>query len=87
MGLFDFFTNKKTNTDKETRSAFGQTVLNGIFGNASGQGVSKEQAIRISTVWSCARVLSETIASLPISLYSKDENNKKIKNRFFILYS
>lgn len=79
MGLFDFFTNKKTNTDKETRSVFGQTVLNGIFGNASGQGVSKEQAIRISTVWSCARVLSETIASLPICLYSKDEDNKKIK--------
>jgi len=58
---------------------FGQTVLSGIFGNSSGQVVSKEQAIRIATVWSCARVLSETIASLPISLYSKDEDNKKIK--------
>ena len=79
MGLLDFFSTKKTKNENETRSAFGQTVLNGIFGNASGQNISKEQAIRISTVWSCARVLSETIASLPICLYSKDEDNNKIK--------
>ena len=79
MGLLDFFSTKKTKTENETRSVFGQTVLNGIFGNASGQNISKEQAIRISTVWSCARVLSETVASLPICLYSKDEDDNKIK--------
>jgi HK97 family phage portal protein len=78
LGLFDFFTNKKPNTDKETRSVFGQTILGSSF-SASGETITKEQAIRIATVWSCVRVLSETIASLPICLYSKDDSNRKIK--------
>jgi len=58
---------------------FGQTILTNIFGSSSGQTISKQQAIRIATVWSCVRVLSETIASLPICLYSKDKDNRKIK--------
>ena len=80
MGLLDFFTKRgKVNEGQETRSIFGQTVLSGFFGNAAGQPVSKQQAIRIAAVWSCVRVLSETIASLPICLYSKDELNRKSK--------
>ena len=80
MGLFDFFKrNTKVEGDSESRSLFGQTILTSIFGNSSGQAVSKQQAIRIATVWSCVRVLSETVASLPICLYSKDENDRKVK--------
>ena len=79
MGIFDIFTRNKSTTKEESRSIFGSTVINSIFSGSSGQDVSKEQAIRIAAVWSCVRVLSETVASLPISLYSKDENNNKIK--------
>jgi len=46
--------------------------------SASGQVVSKDTALTISSVWSCVRVISETIASLPISLYEKDTNDKRV---------
>jgi HK97 family phage portal protein len=77
LGIFDIFTRKKSTTKEESRSIFGQTILGGTFGSSTS--VSKEQALRVAAVWSCVRVLSETIASLPISLYEKDKNNNKIK--------
>lgn len=75
MGLFDFFRNKKASNIEER--GFGQTVIGNAFASASGESVSKEQALRVAAVWSCVRVLSETIASLPISQYEKDEDGKK----------
>ncbi len=81
MGIFDFLRRKDKSSDTEKRSIYGQTIIGSAFGNASGEVVSKEQALRVAAVWSCVRVLSETIASLPISLYEKDENNqKKVKS-------
>ena len=81
MGIFDFLRRKDKSSDTEQRSVYGQTIIGSAFGNASGEVVSKEQALRVAAVWSCVRVLSETIASLPISLYERDENNqKKVKS-------
>lgn len=81
MGLFDFLKRKDEADTSEKRGLYGQTIIGNAFGNASGEVVSKEQALRIAAVWSCVRVLSETIASLPISLYEKDDNNqKKVKS-------
>lgn len=81
MGIFDFLRRKDKSSDTEQRSIYGQTIIGSAFGNASGEVVSKEQALRVAAVWSCVRVLSETIASLPISLYERDENNqKKVKS-------
>jgi len=78
LGLFDFFRKQESsNVQSEQRSIYGQTILGSAYGNASGEVVSKEQALRIAAVWSCVRVLSETIASLPISLYERDEENRK----------
>ena len=78
MGLFDFLNRKKDFTNEvEERDVYGQTIVGSYLGAASGQIVSKEQAIRVAAVWSCVRVLSETIASLPISLYEKDSDNRK----------
>jgi HK97 family phage portal protein len=76
LGLFDFFKQKDT-TVTEQRNVYGQTIIGNLFGSSSGENVSKEQALRIAAVWSCVRVLSETIASLPISLYEKDADNRK----------
>jgi phage portal protein BeeE len=47
------------------------------MGNSSNQPISKERSLQLSTVWSCVKVISETIASLPISLYEKDADNKR----------
>lgn len=46
--------------------------------NAAGQVVSIETVLALSTVWSCVRLISETIATLPLNLYETDGVNKKI---------
>ena len=80
MGIFDFFTTRKQPLKQEERGLYGQTILGPTFGSQSGENVSKEQAMRIAAVWSCVRVLSETIASLPIAQYQVDpETDKKSK--------
>ena len=78
MGLFDFLKKNDSTNEVEERDIYGQTIVGSYLAAASGQIVSKEQAIRVAAVWSCVRVLSETIASLPISLYEKDDSNRKI---------
>ena len=77
--ILDFFRRKpKAQPNQEQRfynsALYGNT---GFFGTTSNQVVSKESSLRLSTVWSCVKVISETIASLPISLYEKDSNNKR----------
>lgn len=48
--------------------------------SVSGENVTLSNAMKISTVFSCVRVLSETVGSLPIHLYSVDnKTNKKTK--------
>ena len=78
MGIFDFFRRKQVEPKQEER--YYNTSLYGnasIIGNSSNQPISKERALQLSTVWSCVKVISETIASLPISLYEKDASNKR----------
>ena len=77
--ILDFFRRKpKVQPNQEER--FYNTGLYGnatVFGNSSNQAISKERSLQLSTVWSCVKVISETIASLPISLYEKDSDNKR----------
>jgi len=77
--ILDFFRRKpKVNSNQEARN-YGSALYGntGFYGTVSNQAVSKETSLRLSTVWSCVKVISETIASLPISLYEKDSNNKR----------
>lgn len=39
--------------------------------SASGKVVSQQTALQLSTVWACVRLIAETIASLPLSLYEE----------------
>lgn len=39
--------------------------------SASGKTVSQQTALQLSTVWACVRLISETIATLPLSLYEQ----------------
>ena len=77
--LLDFFrrTPKQKQPNQEERFYGSSVYTNSFSGSSSGQAISKDSALRISAVWSCVRVISETIASLPISLYEKDINNKR----------
>lgn len=44
-----------------------------IFGRQSeaGVGVDAEKVLTLSTVWACTRIISQTIATLPLELYEK----------------
>jgi len=46
--------------------------------SSAGVRVSAETAMRLSAVYACVRVLSETFAVLPFKLYRRDANNAKI---------
>lgn len=48
----------------------------GMFGNGrtrAGTNVTADSALRVAAVYSCVRVLSETLAALPLGLYQKQE--------------
>lgn len=42
----------------------------------SGLAVNEKAAMRMTTVWSCITLVSETVAQLPINLYERDGNKK-----------
>jgi len=75
--FLDFF--KRKPQVQPTEERFYNTSLSSqsFSGNSSGQSITKETALQLSTVWSCVKVISETIASLPISLYEKDKSDKR----------
>ncbi|GBQ90256.1 phage major capsid protein HK97 [Acetobacter nitrogenifigens DSM 23921 = NBRC 105050] len=53
----------------------------------SGQTVTVDAAIQLDTVWACVRLLSETIASLPLKLYERQPNETSIVARNHPLFS
>jgi len=44
---------------------------------SSGVYVSEEEASRITAVWACVRVLSETLASIPVMVYERMRDNSR----------
>ena len=52
--------------------------FNGNLGNKNTRGVSKESSLTFSAVYSCVRLISESIASLPIKVYRIEEDQDKI---------
>ena len=55
-------------------------ALTGGSTTATGKSVTPDQSLRVSSVYSCVRILSETIAALPLNLYERtdDNGNRKI---------
>lgn len=51
-----------------------------IFGNLSnsGESVSVEKALKIDAVWACVRLISETISTLPIVLYERQDDGSRL---------
>jgi len=83
MTKMRFFNSKK----KEERSGnYGgslQDLVNFILSlgrkkTSSGESVDQESALTFSAVWACIRILSETIASLPLHVYQYDDKGNKI---------
>lgn len=53
----------------------------------SGQTVSVDSAMQLDTVWACVRLISETIASLPLKLYQHQANDTSVLARNHPLYA
>ena len=76
MGLLSLFNRFRTSSDD--RSAWGDFWFEPVsVRSASGLRVSPDGALRLSAVYACVRILSETMASLPIVLYRQREDGGK----------
>jgi HK97 family phage portal protein len=54
--------------------------------NYAGKNVSAGSALRLSTVWACVRLLSETIATLPIGFYERQADGSRTSANAHPLY-
>lgn len=52
----------------------------------SGHSVTVDSAMQLSAVWSCVRLISETIATLPLMVYRVDANGRKTVAKDHQLY-
>ena len=68
MGMFDRLFSRETQA-KQAVDINSPRLLEAIRGGQ--YGTSGEAAMRISTVYSCVKVLSESVSSLPLNLYTR----------------
>ena len=64
MRLFDFF--KKRSSDAEL-----------IFESSESERISSTQALRLSAVYACVNLLSQTISTLPFNIYERTDNGSQ----------
>lgn len=57
-----------------------------LFGG-SGYSASADNAMKLSAVWSCVKLLSETIATLPLLVYERGANDRRTVARQHPLYA
>ena len=89
MGLFSRWKKPKENRDLDQKTADfikGVDIDTGQKSN-SGIEVDQESALGISTVYACVKVISETIASLPLNLMKELTNGDSEKAKQHPLYS
>jgi HK97 family phage portal protein len=79
MKLLDFFRRKSIVTDTATTRDANLAYILGGGPSASGKHVTVNAAMGISAAWSCMRVLSETIGSIPWALYRDTGNGNAEK--------
>ncbi len=54
--------------------------------NYTGKDVTPATALTLSAVWACVRIISESIASLPCGVFTKDESDNKLTAKDSNLY-
>lgn len=71
-----------------TDSAFWSRWAEG--GNFTGERVTVNSALQLSAAWACVRLISETLSTLPMHLYEKSGNSKRLAkehNLYRLLHS
>ncbi|WP_028125420.1 phage portal protein [Eremococcus coleocola] len=65
---------------KEKPTNFGSSRFSFLFGSTpSGQQVNERTAMQTTGVYACVRILSESVASLPLHLYEYQDQGNKVK--------
>lgn len=57
-----------------------------IAGLASGQTITEQTALTLSTVWACTSLVSETIGTLPLHIYKKTPNGRERADDYQLSY-
>lgn len=70
MSFFDLFRRSKRSFDTLAEVGLGLPTK-------SGELVTQETALALPAVFACTRILSESIASMPLALYKRDENGDR----------
>ena len=87
MGLFSRKKKEKRDLDQKTADFIkGVDIDTGQMSN-SGVEVDEDNALKISAVYACVKVISETIASLPLNLLKELTNGDSEKAKQHPLYS
>jgi HK97 family phage portal protein len=82
MGLLARFVNAWRASDDDDRSPFGNWWFRALGARVSaGIRVTPETAMRLTAVFACVRLISETFATLPFQLY---RNEKLLKNHWIV---
>lgn len=86
--LADFFRNfRGPRADSDDRSPWGSFWFEPVtVRSMSGARISSESAMRLSAVYACVRILSESMASLPFILYRPSDGQGKIEVHDHWLY-
>jgi len=72
LGILDFF-----RTKKEKRSFDPQSGLNLFRNTKSGVRVSEQNSIGLTAVWASVRLLSETVAAMPLNVYKREKDGDR----------
>lgn len=76
MGIF---TSLFRSRDKPTNATAGSRYSFYMGGTTSGKAVTERSSMQMTAVYACVRILSETVAELPLHLYRYKEDNGKEK--------
>lgn len=87
MGLFNRRKKEKRDLDQKTADFIKGVDIDSSSQSNSGISVDEETALKTSAVFACVKVLSETVASLPLVLYDEKVDGNKEKAKQHPLYS
>ena len=82
MDIFSIFRSR----DKPKNSTAGSMFSFFLGGTTSGKRVTEQSAMQMTAVYSCVRILSEAVASLPLHLYKTETGGSKEKATDHPLY-
>ena len=83
MGIFSGLFRSK---DKPVNSTSGSAYRFFLGGSTSGKSVTERSAMQMTAVYACVRILSESIAGLPVHLYRYQDDGRKEKAVDHTLY-